>query len=83
MFSTQSEKLYSQLSIICDIISLFAAELEEPKIGISGKGLTHSHTMTPFDAPGKQTFLKILWEKEKLLVTSNFSVSHSVFYLFG
>ena len=24
-----------------------------------------------------------LWEKEKLLVTSNFSFSHSVFYLFG
>ena len=21
-----------------------------------GKGLTHSHTMTPFDAPGKQAF---------------------------
>ena len=27
--------------------------------------------------------LKTLWEKEKLLVTSNFSFSHSVFYLFG
>ena len=26
--------------------------------------------------------LKTLWEKEKLLVTSNFSFSHSVFYLF-
>ena len=25
---------------ICDIISLFAVELEESKIGISGKGLT-------------------------------------------
>ena len=24
-----------------------------------------------------------MWEKEKLLVTSNFSFSHSVFYLFG
>ena len=40
--------------------------------------LTHSHTMTPFDAPGK-SLLKTLWEKEKLLVTSNFSFSHSVF----
>ena len=39
--------------------------------------------MTPFDAPGKQAPLKTLWEKEKLLVTSNFSFSHSVFYLFG
>ena len=26
---------------IFDIISLFAAELKEPKIGISGKGLSH------------------------------------------
>ena len=28
------------------------------------------------------TLLKTLWEKEELLVTSNFSFSHSVFYLF-
>ena len=27
--------------------------------------------------------LKTLWEKEKLLVTSNFSFSHRVFYTFG
>ena len=27
--------------------------------------------------------LKTLWEKEKLLVTSNFSFAHSVFYPFG
>ena len=27
--------------------------------------------------------LKTMWEKEKLLVTSNFSFSHSVFHLFG
>ena len=38
--------------------------------------------MTPFDASGKQAFRKH-WEKEKLLVTSNFSFSHSDFYLFG
>ena len=29
------------------------------------------------------SLLKTLREKEKLLVTSNFSFSHSVFYLFG
>ena len=29
------------------------------------------------------SLLKTLWEKEKLLVTSNFSFSQSVFYLFG
>ena len=28
------------------------------------------------------SLLKTLWEKEKLLVTSNFSFSHSVFYTF-
>ena len=31
----------SQFVYIFDIISLFAAELEEPEIGIWGKGLTH------------------------------------------
>ena len=30
-----------------------------------------------------KSLLKTLWEKEKLLVTSNFSFSHSVFNLFG
>ena len=29
------------------------------------------------------SLLKTLWEKEKLLVTSNFSFSHSVFNPFG
>ena len=28
------------------------------------------------------SLLKTLWEKEKLLITSNFSFSHSVFYVF-
>ena len=32
---------------------------------------------------GSESLLKTLWEKEKLLVTSNFSFSRSVFYLFG
>ena len=29
-----------------------------------------------------QVFLKTLWEKEKLLIMSNFSFSHSVLYPF-
>ena len=33
---------------IFDIISLFAAELEEPKIGISGKGLRKTLRKKPF-----------------------------------
>ena len=35
-----SQKIVSPFVNIFDIISLFAAELEEPRIGISGKGLT-------------------------------------------
>ena len=38
MFSTV-RYLYLHLSIFFDIMSLFAAELEEPKIGMWGKGL--------------------------------------------
>ena len=39
--------------------------------------------MTPFDAPEKQlSLLKTMWEKEKLLVTSNFSFTHSIFFQF-
>ena len=30
-----------------------------------------------------KSLLKTLWEKKKLLVTSNFFFSHSVFYPFG
>ena len=44
--------------------------------------LTHSHTRKPFDAIGKRAPMKTLWEKEKLLVTSDFSLTHSVFYQF-
>ena len=36
-------------------------------------------SLNPFS---KTSLLKTLWEKEKLLVTSNFSVSHSVFNSF-
>ena len=37
-----NQKIVSLFVNILDIISLFAAELEEPKIGISGKGLNKS-----------------------------------------
>ena len=48
----------------------------------------HAYTFNPF--PNKPWFLRVcstsllktLWENEKLLVTSNFSFSHSVFYPF-
>ena len=59
---------------------------------LCGNGLTWIKTfcmcINPF--PNKPWFLRVcrtsllktLWEKEKLLVTSNFSFSHSVFYPF-
>ena len=45
--------------------------------------------LNPF--PNKPWFLRVcitslsktMWEKEKLLVTRNFSVPHTVYYLFG
>ena len=83
--------LVSQFIHIYDIIFLFAAELEEPRIGISGKGLMISlfFPFTPF--PNKPWFLrdsstsllKTLREKEKFLVTSNFSFSDSVLFPFA
>ena len=45
-----------------------------------GKGLTLSYTITGFYVSA--VFWKLWGEKEKLLVTSNFSFSHSVFYPF-
>ena len=50
---------------------------------------TAIYCFNPF--PNKPLFLRVCstgllktrWEKEKLLITSNFSSSHSVFYLFG
>ena len=41
---------------IFDIISLFGAEVEEPKMGISGKGLTLSQTGPGFDISAVQVF---------------------------
>ena len=71
--------------IFC-ILSLFAAELEKPKIGISHKGLISAKSLyltLSKTSPGFKCLLKTTWEKEKLLITSNFSFSHSVFYHFG
>ena len=60
-----------------------------------GKSMTYSITSTdlPFLNPFankplflcvcRTSLLKTLWEKEKLLIMSNFSFSHSVFYPFG
>ena len=69
--------------------------LDQSKILSSGNGLSHlftEHDSIMFNSfPNKPWFsrvcsksvLKTLFEKEKLLVTSNFSFSNSVFYPFG
>ena len=88
--SLLDQKIVSPFVKIFEIICLFAAELEEPKEPMWGKGLmtAWSRPLNPFphnDAfwcPWETSLLKRLWEKEKLLVTSNFSFSHSVFYPF-
>ena len=44
------------------------------------KPLTLYSIDTHFDASTTDSFLKTLWEKKKLLVTSNFFFSHNIFY---
>ena len=45
--------------------------------------LSLSQTSPAFYVSAVQVLLKTLWEKEKLLVTSNFSFFHNIFYPFG
>ena len=58
------------------------------KIGFSIHRINNSNGFNPFSNKPRflrvcnTSLLKTLWEKEKLLVTSNFSFSHSVFFPF-
>ena len=64
-------------------------QTEKPKTDLSMRG--HKNLVCCNSFSNKPWFLRVcgksllktLWEKEKLLVTSNFSFSHSVFYPFG
>ena len=58
MFSTQSD--IPPFVLNYDIVSLFATELEEPKIDISGKGLSNIESGV--------NFFKVLTEHWKLLM---------------
>ena len=71
LFSTRFEN-FVPLSSNLKLSSSNSFSLEESKICCLGKDLRVCLT----------SLLKTLWEKEKLLVTSNFSFSHSVFYPF-
>ena len=53
------------------------------KSGSFGKEINPFPHNDTFWRPWETSLLKTLWEKEKLLVTSNFSFSHSVLYPFG
>ena len=44
------------VSVTFYLSSANALNLDKANIFTSCRGLTHSHTMTPFDAPGKQAF---------------------------
>ena len=57
MFSTLS-KTENIISAIFILLSGNAFNLVMSKILLFGEELTHSHTMTSFDAPGKQAFWK-------------------------
>ena len=53
LVSIQGMRRYMKMSLHMGFISLKNAH---PAFQIEIKVLTHSHTMTPFDAPGKQAF---------------------------
>ena len=55
-FFLLNQELISQFVNIYDIISLFATELEEPKIGMCGKGSTLNYTILTFIDPEKDFF---------------------------
>ena len=61
-----SQIIISPLVNIFDIISLFAVELEEPKIGIWGEGLNQDATMHEGVVSHNTPYLKVIiywWQK--------------------
>ena len=55
----------------------------EPRSDRNGGRLNSFQNKLLFKLVRSMGLYEILWEKEKLLVTSNFSFSHGVFYHFG
>ena len=91
IFSISQNLFYSTAEISCVELHLLSAKafnLKKAKHLSFGTSLSPTG-LNPF--PNKPWFLRVcstnllktLWEKEKMLVTSNFSFSHSVFYSFG
>ena len=65
------------------LLSANALNLNQSRVLSVGKELIPSQTCPRFLRVCCTSPLKTLWEKEKLLITSNFSFSHSVFCPFG
>ena len=65
--------------------SLFSLCQDKPSAGknLRGQNVLTETPYMQFLLDCSTSFLKTLWEKGKLLVTSNFTFSHSVFYPFG
>ena len=76
--------LYQTDMIILAIFELPAGNalnLVESNNLFFGKELILYHTIPTFNTSKDEGLLKILWETEKMLVTSIFSFSHNVLYL--
>ena len=80
MFSTLCGTYFS-FQMHSKMSSAICFNLDQSKILSSGNGLTLSQTSAGFYVY-ITSLLKTLWEKEKLLVMSNFSFSYSVLYQF-
>ena len=82
MFSTFPNTNFSFL-VTFILLSASSFNLGQSKNKSFGKGLFIPFPNKPlFSRVCSTSLLKTLWEKEKLLVTSNFSLSRSVFYMF-
>ena len=83
---TDSPKAFLCLTVICNytpslMFAFFLIVYFKLNIALQPNQLTHYHTMPHFDTLKIYSCKKkTLREKEKLLVTSNFSFSHDVFY---
>ena len=76
-----SFSLYYTISILTLYQSKILSFGKKLKQGLCGTQLTISQTSPVFLRVCSSSLLKTQWEKEKLLITSNFSFSHSVFLL--
>ena len=81
MFSTHSDYCTPFVHIF-DIIFLFSAELEEPKIGKLGKGLTLYHPVKIFNWSLKKKALKNTAGKEENAGSQHFLLFPQCFLLY-